>query len=353
MKKITMSLAATAILASGAYAGTVSGEISAYTTGQSEAEQGYTLGSVSLNYETEVVKGFKGSLGFISNSELDEQTEGSYGENESSAVMTTANVSYDTDAFTVIVGKQAIDLEWISDYHEAVVGVLKVVPNLTLIAGHTSKINTSANDEALVDWAQINGKEGASVVDASYAIGEVATVGAYYMTSKDLFDAYGAKVEASVADLGITAKYAATSEGDLGAADDGNIMALDLSYSMEPMSFGLGYIQTDKDGGTGSISALGDNINPLDTGNQVYGTDASTLYASVGATVAGFELGALYGTTEYGDYTESELNLSASWECKLLKNLNLSALYVDIAADGDDATSADESYYAVQAAYSF
>ena len=356
MKKITMSLAATAILASGSYAldtaaGTLSGEVSAYTTSSSEMETGYTMGSVSVNFDTKDMNGFKASLGVMANGKLAEENDGDYDGGESEdAVLNVANVSYANEAFTLIAGRQAIDLEWISDYHEAVVGVVTAVPNLTLIAGYTQAFNANANDEALADFVDI-GEDGAMVVDASYKAGDV-TVGAYYMDAKDIFSAYGAKVEASVADLGITAKYAATSEYVTGT-DDGNIMSLDLSYSMEPMTFGSGYIQTDKDGWTGSITSIGENINPLDSGNQVYGTDATTLYASVGASVSGFDLGALYGTTEYGDYTETELDLTVAWDCKLVKDLSFSGLYTIITADEDDVATADDKYYGFQAVYSF
>jgi len=377
MKKLTMSLAVSAIVASGAFAtsledafakGKVSGEIGAYTTATSNsgttADSGYSLGSVSLGYETASLNGFKASLGFMANTKLNEKNDGSdatkldadgnpaddYADGVKS-IMNIANVSYSNDMGTLIVGKQAIDLEWIADYHEAVVGVVSAIPNTTIILGHTERFNTSANDGALEEFHVSGSEKGANVLDVTYAIDDKTKVGAYYMDAPDVFSAVGAKVEAEVAGLGVVAKYAKSSEDTI---KDGSIMALDLGYKVGEIALNGGYITTGKDTGNGNLDALGDNINPLDSGNQVYETDAQTLYVGASTTVAGFELGGIYGTTDYKNgtvsETEKELNLSASWECKLVKNLNVSLLYVDITAQ---ASADDSSYYSAQLTYSF
>jgi hypothetical protein len=220
------------------------------------------------------------------------------------------------------------------------------------------KITTNANDGALSKFAKI-GTDGANVLDVTYEIAKTTKVGAYYMDAPEVFSAVGAKVEAEVSGLGVVAKYAKTSE-DTANTPNGSIMALDLAYSIGEIALNGGYIKTGKDNGIGSISALGDNINPLDSGElsngsaRVYGTDAKTLYVGTSTTVAGFELGALYGTTSYKgttkDEDESELNLTASWECKFVKNLNISALYANISAE---SSAGDSSYYSLQAVYSF
>jgi hypothetical protein len=296
-----------------------------------------------------VKDGFKGEVGFISNAKFAEQTDGSYGTvgTYPEAVLTLANVSYDTEDFTVIAGKQAIDLEWIGDYHQALVGVVKSVPNTTIIGGFTNKINGAGNDGALAEWAAINGGDGAMVLDLTHVMGDI-TLGAYYMQAPDLFSAYGAKVEAGIEGVGIVGKYASTTE-DVDGTEDGNIMALDLSYSVDTLSLGAGYIVTDADGGSGSITALGDNINPFDNGDT-YGVDTTAMYASVGTTIEGFELGLLAGTIDTAGAKDTEIDVSASWDCKLVKGVSMSALYVNYSAD-DSAN--DESYYSLQASYSF
>ncbi len=357
MKKLTMSFAVSAIVASGAFAidtsaGTISGEIGAYTTSNSKTDTGYTMGSASLNFETKDMSGFKAALGVMANGKIAEENDADWDDNSEDAVVNVANVSYSNEAFTVIAGRQAIDLEWISDYHEAVVGVLKAIPNTTVILGHTTKKTGNDNYEPLAKFTKFNGTDGASVLDVTYELDKTTKFGAYYMDAPNVFSAIGAKVETEVSGLGIVAKYATTSEDS--GAKDGSIMALDLAYSVGEISLNGGYITTGKDNGKGSIDTIGDNINPLDTGDKVYGTDAKTLYVGASTTVAGFELGGIYETTSYDNSgaseKESELNLTASWECKFVKNLNISALYSNISAE----TSADDSsYYSLQAVYSF
>ena len=385
MKKITMSVLASTLLAGSLYAdsssvaeafekGKVSGEFGVYTTGTSNnggvADSGFTIGTTALTYESDSFNGFKASIGFMANTLINEKNDGNDAakldadgnaandyDNSLKSIVNIANISYAGEGFTLTVGKQAIDLEWIGDYHEAVTAVVTAIPNTTIVAGYTERINTSANDGALEEFADIGTKgKGANVLDVDYKVSDTLSVGAYYMNAPDTFDAVGGKVVADVSGLGITAKYAQTSEDALNLDDngdkvkDGSITALDLAYSIDTISLGAGYITTDNKDGTGSIAALGDNINPLDTGNQVYGIDADTIYASVGTSVAGFDLSALYGTTDYGTDTEKELNLAASWECKFVKNLNVSLLYVDIAAQ--DSTN-DSDYYSAQLVYSF
>jgi len=359
MKKLTMSLVVSAIVASGAFAtsledafikGKTTGELSAYTTADSKADTGLSLGSISLNYETASIDGFKASLGLIANTKLNSKNDTSF-DGAPKSVINVANISYASDAFTVIAGKQAIDLEWISDYHEAVVGVVNTIPNTTIIVGHTEKFNANAKNDAALSRFNTIGTKGANVVDATYQINDTTKVGAYYMDAPDLFSAVGAKVETEVNGAGVVAKYATTFE-DVADTKDGTIIALDLSYKVGEIGFNGGFIKAGKNNGVGSLTTLGDNINPLDSvDSKVYNTDAKTLYVGATTTIDRFTLNGIYGTTDYdASKKESELNLSASWECKFVKNLNVSVLYANISAE---SSTDDKSYYSAQLVYSF
>ena len=365
MKKIRISLLTCIALSSAIHAdttslneafsnGKVSGEISAYTKSTNNsgatANSGYSNGSISLAYETASFNGVKGSLGFISNIKIDEEKSGDYGINTPKSVLNIANINYANDDFTLTIGKQAIDLEWVGDYHEAVVGVVKSIPNTTIILGHTQRINESANDGALEEYSKFN-PDGASVLDVAYSIDKTTKLGAYYMSAPDLFSAMGIKAQTELSGLGIVGKYATTNENVAGTKD-GSIIALDLSYNIAKIALNGGYITTDKDGGIGNISKLGDNINPLNSGNQVYGTDAKTLYFGASSSIAGIDLGLLYGTTSYDNSgtskDESEINLTLKTD--LAKNTNLSIIYSNINAE---VSTSDSNYYKVQLTYSF
>ena len=110
-------------------------------------------------------------------------------------------------------------------------------------------------------------------------------------------------------------------------------MALDLTYKVGEIGLNGGYIKTDKDGGSGSMTAVGDNISPFEDGNQVYGTDAKTTYGSVGYTIGAVALGALYGETKYGVNNDKEEELDLTAEYTISESLTASLVYADINAE--------------------
>lgn len=361
MKKLTMSLAVASILGSTVYAssiedafakGKVTGELSVYTTSvnnKQTADTGYSLGAISLGYETASVDGFKASVGFMGATELSDKNGGFANSkpangNAAKSIMNIANVSYASDKYTVIAGKQAIDLEWIEDYHEAVVGVVTAIPNTTIIVGHTERKTASANDASLAEFYKI-GTKGASVIDATYSINKTTKVNGYYMDAPEVFSAIGGKVSTEVSGLGITGKYAQTNEDTV--VTDEKIMALDLTYKIGDIGLNGGYIKTGKDRAITSLKLLGDKISPADDGSAAYGIDAKTMYVGASTSISGFDLGALYAATNAASDSK-ELNLSVGKE--LAKNFKAKALYANI--NSDDAAS-DKSYYFAQLVYSF
>ncbi len=362
MKKLTMSLAVASILGSTVYAssiedafakGKVTGELSVYTTSVNNSgstpDTGYSLGAISLGYETASVDGFKASVGFMGATELSDKN-GGYVDGAPKSIMNIANVSYASDKYTVIAGKQAIDLEWIEDYHEAVVGVVTAIPNATIIVGHTERKTGSANDASLAEFSKI-GTKGASVIDATYSINETTKVNGYYMDASEVFSAIGGKVSTEVSGLGIIGKYAQSSEDAVSTAN-GKIMALDLTYKVGEIGLNGGYIKTGKDNGIGSLSTLGDKISPADSGLAVYNADAKTMYVGASTNVAGFDLGAIYAKTKVAASDEKELNLSIGKE--IAKNFKAKALYANITSDfTTSGVSNDKSYYFAQLVYSF
>ncbi|MDY0320460.1 MAG: Opr family porin [Arcobacteraceae bacterium] len=350
--------------------GTTTGELSVYTVSTDNKtikDSGYTVGSMYLNYATAELNGFKATFGGRANHLFNEKEtddywttdDGKWGDStdtsHTKAVVTEANISYANDMVTIIAGRQPIDLEWIGDYHDAVVGIL-AYDKLTAIAGYTKRKMAADPDGRLQKMGDILDKDGkktgAAVVDLSYAINDNLSVGAYYMDAQDLFSAVGGSVTGSLDALTATAKYAQTSEDD-SSVKDGDIVALDLSYAIgEIATIGGGYIKADKEGGTGTIAALGDNISPFEDGNQVYGTDAKTWYLNASTEVAGFGLGALYGETKYlnGTTKEKEKELNLFVDKEVYKNLTASVIYADVKThDKDDKYN----YASLQLTYSF
>jgi len=359
MKKIYMSMVAAAVLSTGAYAesnsikeafanGTTSGDISIYTDNVSSdsGDTAYTNTSIGLSYETDSFNGFKAALGMRSNHKLSEKNDADYDETVKAA-MHTANISYTADMGALVVGRQAIDLAWISDYHEAVVGVITAVPDTTIILGHTERFMAVDPDAELENMTTI-GDDGANVLDVSYEGIANTVINPYFMSAPDLYDAYGIKVTTTISNLDLTAHYAATSEDDA-TKEDGSIAHLELGTTVSDISLTAGYIMTDKDQGIGSLATLGENIDPFETLGYAYEADTSTMYASVSTDVSTVTLGAFYGVSDSdADGTNSEINVSVS--APITEELAFDAVY---AMTSEDNSTNDVNYLWAMLTYSF
>ena len=325
--------------------GTISGDISAYsvsTDGKGgTADSGFTSVGTSLSYTTGTFNGLSAKIGFVAASDIDEVEEDDSGTSlDDNSILSEANVTYAQDEFSITLGRQAIDLEWLGDYNEAAVLATTVIPDTTLVLGYTDKQAVAGVDEISAEFGDVNGTKGAYVIDAKYTGIESVELNPYFYSAPDTANFYGLKASYSSDMIGAVVQYAASSEKVAGT-EDGSILNAELSTTVEGVSIAGGYIKTDKDGGIGSIAAFGDNVSPFEDGNYAYagaGTSVNekTYYASLGYTVADIELSALYGKTKYDTTTtsgdsEKELNLSAAYSFS--DELSASLLYVDVNAE--------------------
>lgn len=347
MKKIYISTIVAAVLSTGALAesktikdafanGKVSGDISVYTenvnASGSTADSGFTVGSIGLNYETDSINGFKGALGLRINHELTEKEEGDFDNTTPKSVFNTAHLSYSTDKASITIGRQEIDLEWIGDFHEAVVAEVNYITDTTITIGHTERWMAADADGALEKMADSGSEDGTNFLDIKYSGIENTVINPYFMDTNDLGSAYGLKATTSVSNIDLTAHYAATSE-DVAATEDGSIAHLEIGTTVSDISLAAGYITTDKNGGTGMIAGLGDNIDPFEDADKVYEADADTFYTSISTEISNITLGAFYGTTTYGTANDkvSEINLTAG--VAISDELALDVLYSTVNAE--------------------
>ena len=268
---------------------------------------------------------------------------------ENDALMTEAYIKYANDMFSITGGRQAIDLEWMGDYHEAVVAAITAIPDTTIVLGYSNQ-KAVADEDEIGDFEQI-GTDGAYVADVKYTGLEGIEFNPYAYSVPDIADWYGLKTTFTADMFGVVAHYAASSED---TQDDGSMAAIELNTEIAGISAAVGYIKTDKDGGIGSMAAVGDNYEPLDSGNAIYLEDAKMLYGSLGYSIVGIDLGALYGETTYksADYKEKELNLTAGYS--ITESLGTSLLYANINGDEADANgTVDQDYVSLTVAYTF
>ena len=324
--------------------GKVSGALAAYGIStdnkDNNADSAFTSGAVSLGFETAAVKGFSAKAGFIGVHEFSEKNDNDASDIASKSLMTEAYVKYANDLFSLTAGRQAVDLEWMGDFHEAVVAGITAVPDTTIVLGYTDKIAVAGVDEVYEKFSGDFNDDGikdsgAYVADVKYTGLKSVEFNPYAYSATDIANWYGLKTTFTADMFGAVAHYAASNE-DVTGTEDGSIGHVELNTKISDFTAAAGYIKTDKDGGAGSMSALGDNISPFEDGNYVYDTNAKTVYGSLGYTIAGVELGALYGETTYfaDKFKEKELNLTAGYS--ITEALAASILYGDVAADKDN-----------------
>ncbi|MBE0495835.1 MAG: Opr family porin [Campylobacterales bacterium] len=309
-------------------------------------DSGFSMGSLGLHYESARYRGFGFAAGFRANNDLSEKENGDYSDgDEPKALLHTANISYTNEAFTVIGGRQELDLEWAGDYHEALVGVFTGLPNTTITLAHTIRLAVADTDAPLEKFEKFNGSDGAQVLDVAYEGVENTMLNAYYYNANDLASWYGAKAAWDTETFGLTAHGAFSNED---TQKDGSILHAEVRGTFINLGLSAGYITTDKDVGAGTMSALGDNINPLEEGDKVYGADAKTTYVGVTYEIGALSLGALYGHTKYGSDKEKEFNFTA--EYAFSDAFSLGALIVDVNAQDSDE---DYTKFSLNAVYAF
>lgn len=360
MKKISL-IAASLVFATGLAAqnsfdkavagGTVSGDVTLYgerVSPDQGDDAGFTMGSIGLGYETADYNGFKASVGARANHDFSEKNDGDYdGGEDVKSIFHTANISYANDMFGLTIGRQEIDLEWMGDFHEAVVAGITAIPDTTVVLGYSNRMGVADADAVLEDFAKI-GEDGAYVIDAKYEGIEGLVVNPYYYNADDVASWYGLKGDYDTDMFGVTAHIASSSE-DAAGADDGQVIHFEARGSVSGIDLAAGYITTDEDAGVGSMAAVGDNIDPTEEiGDAIYAADADTFYLSVGTEVSGIGLGAMYAKTDYANSEAQEINLAVDYG--VTENLSVGALYINVE---DDNAIGDFDKISLTVEYSF
>ena len=359
MKKFSL-IAASLLLASNLSAnsladaikgGELSGDVTLYgeqVSTDGSADTGFTNGSIGLGYETASFNGLKAAVGLRSNHDFSEKNVGDFdGGNDEKSILHTANISYSNDMFGLTIGRQEIDLEWLGDFHEAVVASVNSIADTSLVVGYTNRFGVADPDAVLEAFTKINTNKGAYVIDAKYEGIKDLVINPYFYDLPNLSSWYGLKADYDTDMFGLTAHYASSSED---TQSDGEISHFELRTTLSGLSLSAGYITTDDKVGAGSMTAQADNISPLEEGSKVYDADANTLYLSAGYEVSGIELGLVYGKTDFANFEEKELNLTVDYG--FTDNLSAGILYYNIDADESNAEN-DSNKVALTLEYSF
>jgi len=321
--------------------GTVSGDINLFyksLDNNSAADSAYATAFLGLKYQTPEYEGLAAGIAVRHGSELYEKHTNDADEGTNTLV-SEAYIHYSRNDFSISLGRQEIDLEWLGDFHEALTFNTMASANTELTLGYSRAIAVAAEDDLQDSFTDI-GDEGVYFLDAKVQPTEFMSLNPYVLYSADIATSAGLKADLEYSSgIGITLHYA-LSNTDIDGETDGDVLHLDVRGNVADVGMNAGYIKTDKVAGIGHLGDLGDNINPFEEGNQVYEADAKTIYVGAAYGLGNLSLSALYGQTDdSGNAKEKELDLVAEYDfADQVENLSLAAVFADISAD----SSADD-----------
>ena len=179
-----------------------------------QGDSGFGNGNATVGFETGSFYGLNAKAEFKGNLDLGEVEDGDR-ENgapfENNSLMTEAYIKYAKEGFALTAGRQAVDLEWLGDYHEAVVAAITAIPDTTVVLGYTQRKAESGIDLS-EDFHEFNGNKGAYVIDVKYAGLEGIEFNPYAYSAPDVADWYGLKTTFTADMFGAVAHYAISSE---------------------------------------------------------------------------------------------------------------------------------------------
>jgi hypothetical protein len=309
-------------------------------------DEGFGSGSFDLGFTTDSLYGFTFDVGSRANHAFWEIDGNEYTQS-AKAILHTVNIAYSHPHLDVILGRQKIELEWMEDYHEALVLVGKGIPYTRILVGYAQRIATADGDQPLSGFNKI-GKDGVFVADVKYEGIQDLVLNPYFYYANNYALWGGAKAaydgDFGEFKIGGTLQYVQSAE-DNDSKKDGSFLQVEARGTFADVNAFLGFLKTGKKG-IGAITDLGD-IYLFEDGYQIYEKYAKTFYLGANYKWNKFEFGGIFGNTEYNDGKMREFDLTIAYG--LTNNLKLSGAFVNGNGEGDD----DYNKVSLAAVYSF
>lgn len=318
----------------------------------STPNSGFSNGYLNVGFETAPLYGISVGVSGWGSAKTSEKNDDDYKSTiEDSSVLSQAYIKIEHEGMgKVVIGRQAVDFNWLTDYIDGATAEISAVENLVVSLAWARKYSVVDIDEISEDFSKLNGNKGIYMLDVKYTPIEALELNPYLYYGDDLLSAYGLKTTLKLEPMDDvkteTLLHYVAINSDVVGVKDGAFTQVEQGVEFLGANIALGYIKVDKDGMAG-LGEFGDQL-PFEEGNHVMDADAKTPYARAEYEIEGVKLGAIYGETKYLDSTlaskikEKELNLSVGYEW--IKNLETSLMYVNV--DNDEKS---ESYNAIKA----
>ena len=321
------------------------------------ANSGFSNGYLNVGFETAPLYGVSVGVSGWGSAKTSEKNDDYKSNIEDQSVLSQAYVKIEHEGMgKVILGRQAVDFNWLTDYIEGATAEISAVENLVISMAWARNYAVIDIDEISEEFSKLNGSKGVYMLEAKYTPIEALELNPYLYYGDNLLNAYGLKatlnLELSEAVKTSTMAHYVTINSDVADTKDGSFSQFEQGIELFGAKLALGYIKVDKDGMAG-LGKFGDQL-PFEEGNHAMDADAKTPYISAEYEIEGIKLATIYGETKYYDadldkkLKEKEFNFSVGYE--FMKNLETSLMYVNV-----DNDVKEESYNAIKAhvAYKF
>lgn len=322
------------------------------------ANSGFSNGYLNVGFETAPLHGVSVGVSGWGSVKTSEKNDDDYKSAiADQSVLSQAYLKVEHEGMgKVVLGRQEVDFNWLTDYIDGVSAEISAVENLVVSMAWARKQATIDIDEISEEFTKLNGSKGIYMLDAKYTPIEALELNPYLYYGDNLLSAYGLKatlnLELSEEIKTSTMAHYVTINSDVADTKDGSFTQVEQGVELFGAKVALGYIKVDKDGMAG-LGSFGDQL-PFEEGNHAMDADAKTPYISAEYEIEGVKLATIYGQTKYLDSTsgdklkEKEFNFSVGYE--FMKNLETSLMYVNV-----DNDVKDDSYNAIKAhvAYKF
>jgi hypothetical protein len=243
---------------------------------KNKKDSGYGMYSLLLKYSTKKFDSFKINVGLQANEEIYEKYPNDFND-PTKAVLNVLNLTYKNSNFSFVVGRKKEKYQWIHGYQQEAKAIFYPIKGCSFTILHTFKHSRDNIKDPIKPFKDINGKHGLNMVQIDEKTSGFDAK-AFFYDAPSLANWFGMKINSKYFD----ATYSQSDEKT--DKPDGKYLDLEGKYSINPLSVKIGYLQTGKDGGLGSMTIARDvynSLNPLEEGFEVFEKDAKTLYGSV------------------------------------------------------------------------
>ncbi|NQZ69671.1 MAG: Opr family porin [Lentisphaeria bacterium] len=312
--------------------GKLGGTIGIYYQGFSDrddnaANESYTNASLKLKYEKSWDKLNFVVTGIFSHELAD--NDGAYDSEfeHSDPVLVESYLKYSLDNSYVLVGRRKIKSLMLKDYFEGAFVHSEQFENLIIDAAWVQR-TADVDEDELADWERFRDGDGDEDHDfgteISYKINDLNATGVFFSASE--YDNYGVNLDYKLSNASsILFEYYASND-DVG--NDAEILHLEATHKINDYKIKFGYIETDEDGGEGSLT--NDPWDPFEE-SPVSDPDVKSLYMSIVAKVnAVLKLKLFHGQCELDSANADTQETFIESEYKITDALKMEALLIHL-----------------------